>query len=210
MAQIPVIAANNATVAFDDSVLLHSTTFQAAAGEIWAVTGPNGAGKSTLLRAFLDSRRLTSGSCQIYGEPAQIRSRSQRAKVSALIDPIPIARDLTLQEQLLLVAASWYGKSPESGVQTQQLMARLGLKTLGQRFPHQVSAGQLQLFQLAFTLVRPAHVILLDEPERHLDDSRVETVRDLLIERARLGATLLIATHEPVLTDASHGQVLLG
>lgn len=196
-------------VAFDDAVLLPPTTFQASAAEIWVVTGSNGSGKSTLLRAFLDSGTLTDGSCLVLGKPAHSRNRVQRAQVSALVDPIPIARDLTLQEQVMLVAASWYGDSDLTSLETENIMTVLGITGLKERFPHQVSAGQLQLFQLALTLVRPAQIILLDEPERHLDDTRVLIVRDLLIERARAGATILVATHEPALTAVSTGQVRL-
>ncbi|MFG2176005.1 ATP-binding cassette domain-containing protein [Streptomyces niveus] len=93
--------------------------------------------------------------------------------MASLVDTIPFARDMTLREQVTLVAASWYGNAPETAERAGQLIERLGLSSLGERFPHQVSSGQLQLFSLALTLARPADVVLLDEPERHLDSDRV-------------------------------------
>lgn len=68
----------------------------------------------------------------------------------------------------------------------------------------------MQLFNLALTLVRPADVVLLDEPERHLDSHRVALVATLLAERAAQDTAFLVATHEPVLVEAADGRVELG
>ncbi|MFJ9208669.1 AAA family ATPase [Streptomyces sp. NPDC102264] len=92
----------------------------------------------------------------------------------------------------------------------EQVIERLGLSSLGERFPHQVSSGQSQLFSLALTLVRPADVVLLDEPERHLDSRRVDLVATLLTERAKEGTAFLVATHEAALVDVCDGRVELG
>ncbi len=179
-------------------------------GEVWCVTGGNGSGKTTLLRTFLGSRSLTAGSCSIKGERADMAKPLHRRLVASLVDAIPFARDMTLREQVTLVAASWYGNRAETAETAERIIERLGLSPLGERFPHQVSSGQLQLFSLALTLVRPADVVLLDEPERHLDSDRVDLLATLLTERAREGTAFLIATHEPALVEARDGRVKLG
>lgn len=117
---------------------------------------------------------------------------------------------MTLREQVTLVAASWYGNSATTAEAAEEIIERLGLSPLGERFPHQVSSGQLQLFGIAMTLVRPADVVLLDEPERHLDSDRVELVAALLTERAEEGTAFLVATHEPALVEVRDGRVELG
>ncbi|MFF2645895.1 ATP-binding cassette domain-containing protein [Streptomyces niveus] len=208
---VPVIAADGATVTLGDTTLLAPTTFAVRPGEFWCVTGGNGSGKTTLLRAFLGSRRLTAGTCSVRGEAADLAKPSHRRSVASLVDTIPFARDMTLREQVTLVAASWYGNAPETAERAGHLIERLGLSSLGERFPHQVSSGQLQLFSLALTLVRPADVVLLDEPERHLDSDRVELVATLLTERAKgEGTALLVATHEAALVRVRDGRVELG
>lgn len=205
-----MIAADGATVALGDTTLLAPTTFAVMPGELWCVTGGNGSGKTTLLRAFLGSRSLTAGSCSVVGEPADMAKPAHRRLVASLVEPIPVARDMTLYEQVTLVAASWYGNAPETAERAAEVMERLGLSSLGERFPHQVSSGQSQLFSLALTLVRPAGVVLLDEPERHLDRQRVKLVAALLTERAAAGTAFLVATHEAALTEACDGRVELG
>ncbi|MFC8075596.1 ATP-binding cassette domain-containing protein [Streptomyces sp. NPDC057307] len=210
MTGVPVIAAAGATVALGGTTLLAPTTFAVMPGEFWCVTGGNGSGKTTLMRAFLGSRSLTAGSCSVRGEPADMARPSHRRLVASLVDPIPFARDMTLREQVTLVAASWYGNAPDTAERAEGIIERLGLSPLGERFPHQVSSGQLQLFSLALTLVRPADVVLLDEPERHLDSDRVELVAALLTERAKQGTAFLVATHEAALVEARDSRVELG
>ncbi|WP_405818872.1 ATP-binding cassette domain-containing protein [Streptomyces sp. NBC_00838] len=210
MTVVPAIAADGATVTLGDTTLLAPTTFTVMPGEFWCVTGGNGSGKTTLLRAFLGSRRLTAGSCSVRGEPADVAKPSHRRLVASLVDPIPFARDMTLREQVTLVAASWYGNTPETAERAEEIVERLGLSPLGHRFPHQVSSGQLQLLSLALVLVRPAEVVLLDEPERHLDSDRVDLVAALITERAQEGTAFLVATHEAALVAARDGRVELG
>lgn len=210
MTAVPVIAAEGATVTLGDVTLLEPTSFAMMPGEVWCLTGGNGSGKTTLLRAFLGSRTLTAGSCSVRGEPADMTKPRHRRLMASLVDAIPFARDMTLREQVTLVAASWYGNSATTAEAAEEVIERLGLSPLGERFPHQVSSGQLQLFSLALTLVRPADVVLLDEPERHLDGDRVELVATLLTERAEKGTAFLVATHEPALVEARDGLVELG
>ncbi|WP_405676078.1 ATP-binding cassette domain-containing protein [Streptomyces sp. NBC_01511] len=210
MAGVPVIAADGATVTLGETTLLAPTTFEVPPGEFWCVTGGNGSGKTTLLRAFLGSRSLTAGTCSVRGEAADLAKPAHRRLVASLVEQVPVARDMTLREQVTLVAASWYGNSPSTAERAGEVVERLGLSSLGERFPHQISSGQFQLFSLALTLVRPADVVLLDEPERHLDSDRVELVATLLTERAKEGTAFLVATHEAALVEARDGRVDLG
>ncbi|AOW89034.1 MULTISPECIES: ABC transporter ATP-binding protein [Streptomyces] len=207
---VPVLAADGAAVELADTTLLAPTTFEVGPGERWCVTGGNGTGKTTLLRAFAGTRSLTAGSVSVRGEPVAMTDPRHRRLMASLVEPVPVARDMTLREQVALVAASWYGNSTAAAEGTGRVVERLGLSALGERFPHQVSSGQSQLFSLALTLVRPADVVLLDEPERHLDRHRVDLVAGLLAERAEAGTAFLVATHDPALVAACDGRVELG
>ncbi|MCI0383884.1 ATP-binding cassette domain-containing protein [Streptomyces sp. CNQ085] len=210
MSEVPAIAAEDATVVLDGTTLLAPTTFSVTPGEFWCLTGSNGSGKTTLLRAFLGSRRLTGGAVRVRGETVDLARPRHRRLVASLVEPVPVARDMTLREQVTLVAASWYGNTTTTVERAEEVIGRLGLSVLGERFPTQLSSGQLQLFSLALTLVRPADVVLLDEPERHLDTDRVDLVATLLAERAERGTSFLVATHEAAVVEACDGVVELG
>lgn len=203
------ISSQEASVQIGGTTLLRPTTFAALAGELWCLTGPNGSGKTTLLRALGGRLTLTAGSCHLAGRPVDPNQPSQRRLLAALVEPIPVARDLTVAEQISMVAVSWFGGGSESRERTSAMVEELGLNDLRDRFPHELSAGQLQLFGLALVLVRPADVVLLDEPERHLDSARTDRLAELLVRRTQTGTTVIAATHEPRLVEAAHHRLAL-
>lgn len=181
-----------------------------------ALTGPNGAGKTTLLKILAGRMPPTSGSCEICsgaegfsGVPAE-HDRGFRAAAASLIDTPPMAREMTLSEQLTMVGASW-GAPPDSAEETSHgLLERLTIPQLAGRFPHELSAGQLQLFLLALTLARPAELLLLDEPERHLDSERIQVLLSLLEDRAAGGTTVITATHRREIIEECGQRLDLG
>src|SRR5699024_10073372 len=175
------------SVVVEDSTLLAPTSFSHQAPGLVALTGPNGAGKTTLLKTVAGRQLPTSGQCLIDGQAPYEFDPGFRAKVASLIDTPPMARDMTLLEQLALVRVSW-GHDDDAFDAAEQLLDRLTIAGLGERFPFELSAGQLQLFAVALTLSRPSSLLLLDEPERHLDRDRVHALLGLMQERVQAGA----------------------
>ncbi len=164
--------------------------------------GRNGTGKSTLLRVLAGSRKPSCGSVRIGGAVVEERDRGFRRRVAAMVGLPPVARDLTVLDHVTLVAVTW-GREPDDAAQVARgVLAELGLSAFGDRFPHELSSGQLQLFGLALVLARPFDVLILDEPEQRLDPEHVESVIHALRIRRDDGATLVIATHSTVLADA--------
>ena len=89
-----------------------------------------------------------------------------------------------------------------------RLLDRLQIAHLADRFPHELSSGQLQLTGLALTLARPSHLLVLDEPEQRLDTERRGVVAGLLRELRDEGRALVVATHSPQIVDALATEVL--
>jgi ABC-type sulfate/molybdate transport systems ATPase subunit len=88
------------------------------------------------------------------------------------------------------------------------MLELLEIGHLAKRFPHELSSGQQQLFQLALVLFRPATVLLLDEPEQRLDTHKRDLLTGVLAARKDAGDTLVIACHDPVMTDELADAVL--
>ena len=76
-----------------------------------------------------------------------------------------------------------------------------GLGDLGDRYPHTLSTGQRQRFALAAALLRPARLLVLDEPERGLDLVGQEWVADKLLTARQSGLAVVVATHSPTLVE---------
>lgn len=195
-------------VDIDGRAALAPVSFDVEAGRCLAVVGDNGSGKTTLLRVLAGLLAPTGGSAQARGRPCDERDADFRRDVAALVGPPPTARDLTVEEHLLLVARTWGQDADEAARLVDGLMTELGMEPLASRFPHQLSTGQTQLLRLALTLVRPGGVLLLDEPEHGLDDGRVGTVLAALRARVETGVTVVLATHDRRFVDGLGADLL--
>lgn len=189
--------------------LLDPVSLDVSRGEALIVRGSNGAGKSTLLRVLAGARTPTSGSARIADTVVTEGDRMLRRSVSTMIGLPPMAVDLTVRDHVLLVATTWVDDGDAAAELADGVIAELGIDWLGERYPHELSSGQTQLFGLALVLARPFDVLILDEPEQRLDAEHVDAVIEVLRARRDAGATLVIATHSSVLADALADQTVV-
>jgi ABC-2 type transport system ATP-binding protein len=205
---ISAVEARKVGLSIDDVALLQPTSFSLDVGEALAVTGSNGSGKTTLLRVLAGLARPTSGVVRIHSALVDERSPAFRRAVSGSIGRPPVARDLTLEEHLALVAASWGSTVDAARERAAAELGRWQLSALRRRFPHELSSGQSQLFALALAVVRPYEVLVLDEPEQRLDPDRLGIVIEVLRSEIAAGRTVVFATHSVLLRDAIASRIL--
>ncbi len=189
-----------ASKVIDPVTLLAPIGLVAEPGSCAVLRGPNGAGKTTLLRLVAGLTPASSGTVTLDGVPADERNSTTRGAVAALIGAPATYRDLTLADHLTLVDATW-GRDPDScATRVAEGLALFGIDGLAERFPHELSSGQGQLFRLALTWFRPSRLLVLDEPEQRLDTDRRIQVGRLVQARREEGATVVMACHDPELT----------
>ncbi len=191
----------DATKVIDPVTLLGPTSFVARPGRCVVLRGPNGAGKTTLLRLVAGLTPATAGTVTLDGERADERNPLTRESVAALVGAPATYRDLTLADHLTLVAATW-GRDPhDCAERVAQGLALFDIGPLAARFPHELSSGQVQLFRLALTWFRPSRLLVLNEPEQRLDTDRRELLGRLVQARTEAGVTVVMACHDPGLTE---------
>lgn len=178
-----------------------------AAGEGAALTGPNGSGKSTLLRVVCGSERADEGAVRVLGGEPRAGDPEFRRRVLVL-DEVHYFPDLSVREHLLLVAVGHgLGRAAEGRVAEVLELCRLG----GHRdlSPYRLSSGLRQLMGVAALLLPPEpELLVLDEPERHLDGAARNWLGEALSERKRSGTSLLFATHSEELVRAAADRVV--
>lgn len=178
----------NVTRKVADREILSEVSFDIATGTCVVIEGPNGAGKTTLLRILLGRDCPTSGSLWFDREAVPEQS------IAAVTQTPPFFENLTVLEHLQFVQASW-GTTVEK-TRPSALLADLGIQRIADSFPDELSSGERQLVALSFGLLRPAALVVLDEPEQRLDFERRAAVRQILIQRKREGLTIVMATHD--------------
>lgn len=200
------IRAEGVSKVIGPATLLAPVSVTALSGSCLVLRGPNGSGKTTLLRILIGTMPATTGEAFIGEARADERDPVVRGAVAALVGAPATYRDLTLRDHLVLLDATWAGDADTTDERVAAALGDLGIGELGGRFPHELSSGQTQLFRLALTLFRPCDVLVLDEPEQRLDTTKRALVADLIAGRRDAGTTVVLACHDPIITERVTGR----
>jgi ATP-binding cassette, subfamily C, bacterial CydD len=166
-----------------------------------AVTGPNGAGKTTLIHVLLGVVRPDRGRVLVGGREARLDNRRFRARVAYLSQrPFEIAEG-TLADNLRAFDASIADGRLVEGLQEVALLdvlrARAGSDAGVLSLPYAaLSRGQARRVMLARALLRDADLLVLDEPEAHLDPASVAELEAILRRVARERRVVAVV-HDP-------------
>jgi ABC-type multidrug transport system ATPase subunit len=182
-------------------------TVQLSPGRALALVGPNGAGKSTLLQTLVGLLEPLAGAVFFEGRPVDERQASFRRDVATVLDDDAFFPSLTGREHLRLVAAG-HGVADVEDVVTREL-ASFGLVDRADVLPSALSSGQRRRLALAAAFVRPARLMVLDEPERRLDADMRRTVADRLAHEKQSGLAVLFASHDATFVQTVAGDALL-
>ena len=199
-------------VSYGSRPILEGLDLEVGKNERLLVTGPSGAGKTTLIRVLCGALRAERGEVEIDGVRLDGTrggdlQRLRRRLGIVFQDPRLIA-GFTLQENLAL-ALEAAGERPERmAPKIERVLAQVGLAGRGNAYPPALSGGEQQRAAVARALVRDPRVLLADEPTGNLDAASAAAVTALLKDAWIRGATLVIATHDPVLAARLGGRVM--
>jgi putative ABC transport system ATP-binding protein len=168
-------------------------------GEFVALVGRSGCGKSTLLNLAGAMDFPTSGKVLLDGvSTSSLKDNGltqlRRDKVGFVFQSFQLLQTLTVFENVelpLLLAGKANPREP-----AQERLAWVELEGLGDRYPHQLSGGQMQRVAMARALIHSPSILLADEPTGNLDTVTGNVILELLrrLTREQNTATI-IATH---------------
>ena len=164
-------------------------------GELYALLGPNGAGKTTTLRMVSGLLKPDAGSISVFGVDALADPSAAKQMIAWAPDEPMLYDRLTPMEYLEFVAGLWGVDAKTARARAEELLKWLGLwEQRGQRC-ESFSRGMKQKAALAGALIHEPRLLILDEPLTGLDAAVARQVKDLLQERVRGGATVILTTH---------------
>ena len=222
----PTIRFDSVTIRYDgqDRAAVSGVSFQAKPGMIVALVGPSGSGKSSLLHLLLGLAPLSRGRITIC-TPSPIPEREGGDAVLDLAEIGSIAPIAAWMGQSPLILAGTIGSNialadPSASAEriaevariaglSPMLLARGGLDAVIDARGSGLSGGERRRIALARALLKPAPVLLLDEPTAHLDAAS-EAHLIPAIARACVGRTTIIATHSARLAAIADLVIDLG
>ena len=198
--------------------VLDGVDLSLAAGASLALMGESGSGKSTLLHLAAGLDTADSGEITLDGqrlatasEPA--RAALRRTRLGLVFQQFHLVPSLSVADNLTLQARLAGRETPDW---SRELLMRLGLAEMADRYPEQLSGGQQQRLAIGRALAGRPALLLADEPTGNLDEASAETVLTLLLELVRdSGCALLMVTHSMRVASRlersltlSHGRLL--
>jgi len=170
-------------------------------GEIFGLVGPNGAGKTTTMRMLVTLLQPDRGEIWVGGHSVRKAPRQVRRIIGFMPDSFGVYGDMTVYEYLDFFGAC-YQLPP---LQRQNLIKDLlELVDIGHRRDDMVdtlSRGLKQRLGLARVLIHDPSILILDEPASGLDPRARVEIRELLLEIAHLGKTIIFSSH--ILADVA-------
>jgi NitT/TauT family transport system ATP-binding protein len=157
---------------------VRGATLRVADGEFVAIVGPTGCGKSTLLNAAAGLLTPSRGTVEIFGTPLAGLNRmaGYLFQADALFPWKTAIENVAIG---LEIAGTPRGEARDEAA---QWLARVGLGSFGDRYPHMLSGGQRKRVGLAQVLIRHPKILLMDEPFGPLDAQTRQIMGNLLLE----------------------------
>jgi len=202
-----LLTATDLSVGYGGEPVCGPVTVAIGPGEAVALVGPNGAGKSTVLQTMVGLLPALAGTVTAGGEPVDERDAGFRRAVAGVLDDDAFFPSLTGAEHLLLTARA-HGVADAEAVVAAELAA-FGLTERAGALPSALSSGQRRRLALAGALVRPARLLVLDEPERRLDTAMRRTLADRLAAVVDAGGAVLFASHDPAFVETLADRALV-
>jgi putative ABC transport system ATP-binding protein len=204
---IDTITAEGLTVFGGDTVVAEDLHFSVGRGQVLGITGPSGSGKTTLLYALAGLAGPASGRLLIDGVPVVLW---RDVSAGIVFQNLCLVPTLSAQDTVAIPLQAKGTPAKEVARSSASALETLGLGEHGAQLVPELSGGQRQRVALARALAGEPDVVLADEPTAALDPHWRAVVLTLLVDRARDGAVVVIASSDPEVIAVCDQVVQLG
>jgi ABC-2 type transport system ATP-binding protein len=206
----PAVETKGLTKKYGSLVALDRLTMTVERGEIMGFVGPNGAGKTTTIKILVGLARPTGGSAFVAGADCVAEARRLQRLVGYMPDTFGSYDNMRVFEYLDFFGAAFGIPRRERGRRIGEVLETAGAGTFGDLYVEALSHGMKQRVAIARTLLHDPEVLILDEPANGLDPQARIEMRQLLLDLAARGKTLLVTSHVlPELARVCHRVAII-
>ncbi len=196
-----ILQLKDASIYQGESLVLSNVNVEINKGEFVYLIGKTGTGKSSFMKTLYGDLPLKEGEGSIVDYNLQTLKEKDipflRRKLGVVFQDFKLLIDRTVNDNLIFVlkATGWKDKD-EINNRIEEVLTKVGMKTKGFKFPHELSGGEQQRIAIARALLNNPELILADEPTGNLDPQTSVEVMEVLQEINKNGNTILMATHD--------------
>ena len=163
-------------------------------GELLSLLGVNGAGKTTTIKMLTGLTKPTSGDAFLNGKSILTDTAAVKAMIAVSPQETAVAPNLTVRENLELMAGVHGFQKPEARDKATDLTGRFGLGTVANKRAGKLSGGWQRRLSIAMALIGGPQILFLDEPTLGLDVLARSELWEM-IRALRGSMTVILTTH---------------
>lgn len=197
----PVLVLSEAQIYQRENLILKNVNLEIHKGEFVYLIGKTGSGKSSLMKTLYGDIPLKEGDGSIVDyDLAKLKDKDipfLRRKLGVVFQDFKLLTDRNITDNLkfVLKATGWKDKSKMED-KINEVLHKVGMKTAGFKFPHELSGGEQQRIAIARALLNDPELIIADEPTGNLDPQTSVEIMEVLQQINKNGNTILMATHD--------------
>ena len=191
---------------------LSRISFRIEKDELVFLTGPSGAGKSTLLKLIMLMERPSTGRVMVNGKLLNTMGARaipyHRRNIGLVFQNHQLLFDRSVFDNVALPLLIAGYQHRDMGRRVRAALDKVGLLSKEKDYPVTLSGGEQQRVGIARAVVNKPSVLLADEPTGNLDPELSTEIMQLFEQFNRVGATVLIATHDVALINSRPNRIL--
>jgi ABC-type lipoprotein export system ATPase subunit len=202
---VSLVTLTDVSKSYRRTLALRPVSLELQPGELVALAGPSGSGKSTLLMITGGWETPDTGTVTPHPPlPDRPMAEMQWDHLGFVPQSIGLFDELSITDNLAFPA-----RDRDDTADRAKLLETLDLAKFARRRPAQISRGEQQRTAVARALVTNPTLVLADEPTSHQDRAHAELVLIRLRAAADAGTTVLVASHDPLLTRHADRTITL-
>lgn len=196
-----ILSLKDVTIFQEGNAVLSNINLDVKHGDFIYIIGKTGSGKSSLMKTLYADLDLKNGDGTIVDYNLNTLKENDipylRRKLGVVFQDFKLLPDRNVHDNLeFVLRATGWSEKQEMQVKIEEVLDKVGMKSMTGKMPHQLSGGEQQRVAIARALLNDPELILADEPTGNLDPQTSVEVMEVLKQINQNGKTIIMATHD--------------